>query len=291
VTFPEASARAAILTAALALGGPAAAPAQDGQTSPQTPARPAETAATAAAEDAAMAADGAFIWYVGSGDVAGDAEDWFVSDFAIERESFRTRWSRQAVRIIDDALVLPLLPAPEDDAKDFIGSEVQRRPRTHYGRYEVVMTAARGEGVISSFFTYTGPFFGDPHDEIDFEFLGRDTTKVWLNRFVDGESLPGRWIDLGFDAAEGPHLYAFEWSPEEIVWFVEGRELLRISADETAIPSRPSKLYINIWAGNEGQRGWSGMAPDDQTAQARYYCMSYRPLGAETRQCSDRDAP
>ena len=41
---------------------------------------------------------------------------------------------------------------------------------TGYGRYEVVMTAAKGNGIISSFFTYTGPYFGDPHDEIDFEF-------------------------------------------------------------------------------------------------------------------------
>jgi beta-glucanase (GH16 family) len=275
VTFRGASARAAVLTAAIVMGG--STPAQDTQTSPDV--------------SQYMSEDSAFIWYVGSGDVAGDADDWFVSDFAIQKESFRTRWSRQAVRIIDGALVLPLLPAPEDDAKDFIGSEVQRRQRTLYGRYEVEMTAARGEGVISSFFTYTGPYFGDPHDEIDFEFLGRDTTKVWVNRFVDGENLPGQWIDLGFDAAEGPHLYAFEWSPEEIVWFAEGRELLRISADEMAIPSRPSKIYINIWAGNQWQRGWSGMAPDDQMAQARYYCLSYQPLGAETRQCSDRDAP
>src|SRR6056297_2922029 len=96
---------------------------------------------------------------------------------------------------------------PERCEQDFVGAEVQRSRRTHFGHYEVVMRAARGHGVISSFFTYTGPYFGDPHEEIDFEFLGRDPTKVWLNRFYDGEKLPGQWIELGFDASEAPHLY------------------------------------------------------------------------------------
>lgn len=244
-----------------------------------------------AAEGSESSENTAFIWHVGIAEAARDEAEWFVANFAIRKPSFRTRWSRRAVHIIDDALVLPLRPAPEEDAKDFIGGEIQRRQRTHYGRYEVVMTAARGEGVISSFFTYTGPYFGDPHDEIDFEFLGRDTTKVWLNRFVDGERLPGQWIDLGFDAAEGSHLYAFEWTPEGIVWFADGRELLRISAEETAIPNTPSKVYINIWAGGEGQRQWSGTAPDNQMAQARYYCLSFQPIGTETAQCSERAAP
>ncbi|QBR38579.1 glycosyl hydrolase family protein (plasmid) [Leisingera sp. NJS201] len=218
-----------------------------------------------------------------------DSGGWYISDFSVKKPSFRTGWSRTAVETgpEDGAVLLSLAPAPPETGKDFQGGELQWRQATRYGRYEVVMTAARGEGVISSFFTYTGPYFDDPHNEIDFEFLGRDTTKAWVNRFTDGKKLPGQWIGLGFDAAAGPHVYAFEWTEDSLAWFADGKELLRITGKEAEIPSRPQKIYLNIWGGAEAQRDWSGFAPNGIRAVARYYCVSYRPLGALGQQCSD----
>lgn len=217
-----------------------------------------------------------------------NTQDWYVSNFAIRRDRFRTAWKRRSVmRDADGAVSLWLVPAPVEDAKDFFGAELQRARRTHFGRYEVVMTPAEGHGVISSMFTYTGPYFGDPHEEIDFEFLGRDTTKVWLNRFVDGQKLPGRWVDLGFDAARAPHLYRLDWLPDRLIWSVDGRELLRVTASEAAIPQIPQRIYLNIWGGGPGQEKWSGEAPADTRARARYYCLSYRPPGSDAPMCSD----
>ncbi len=221
-----------------------------------------------------------------------DKETWYLSEYAMQRESFRAAWKRSAIsRAPDGGVNLSLVPAPAEARKDFFGAEIQRSKRTHFGRYEVVMTAARGEGVISSFFTYTGPYFDDAHDEIDFEFLGRDTTKVWLNRFVDGQKLPGRWVELGFDAADGPHLYTLDWLPDRLVWSVDGRELMRVTSKETAIPQTAQRIYINVWAGGPGQQSWSGNAPDGMRAQAQYYCISYRPPGSEAPMCSEETAP
>src|SRR6056297_3610597 len=186
--------------------------------------------------------EGAFISFMGDID---DQQSWHLSNFAIQNESFRTAWARRAIVADPEGGVrLTIAPAPDGADKDFVGAEVQRSRRTHFGHYEVVMRAARGHGVISSFFTYTGPYFGDPHEEIDFEFLGRDPTKVWLNRFYDGEKLPGQWIELGFDASEAPHLYAFDWLPDRIVWYADGEEIFRVTADERGIPSTPGKIYI-----------------------------------------------
>lgn len=243
------------------------------------------------ASSAAQAQDptAGFIWFRGVTEADGFRQgDWFTSNFTVKRPSFRTAWRRENLDVADNGEIhLRLNPAEPNDGKDFRGAELQRTQKTHYGRYEVVMTAARGEGVISAFFTYTGPHFKEPHDEIDFEFLGRDTTKVWVTRFADGARLPGQWIDLGFDAAEGPHLYAFEWLEDEIVWYADGRELLRVSAQDTTLPVTPGRVYISIWGGGEQQRNWSGVAPADTVAVAKYQCMSYRPVGASNRQCSD----
>lgn len=243
----------------------------------------------ALATTAGAAPDGAFVSHM---DDLGDGTAWRVSNFDIGSDTFRTAWRKSSVtRDPNNGVSLALVPAPTEADKDFFGAEVQRNQRTHFGYYEVVMTAARGEGVISSFFTYTGPFFGDPHDEIDIEFLGRDTTKVWLNRFVAGERLPGQWLDLGFDAADGPHLYSFEWLPDRVVWSVDGRELLHVTSRETAIPQIPQRIYLNIWAGGSGQRTWSGEAPEDMRSEARYYCVSYRPPGSDAPMCSSDEMP
>lgn len=221
-------------------------------------------------------------------DDLGDTNLWYRAEFARKQPSFRTAWKRSSItRNADGSVALSLIPAPEEAEKDFFGAEVQRTRRTHFGRYEVVMKAAKGNGVISSFFTYTGPYFGDAHDEIDFEFLGKDTTKVWLNRFVDGQKLPGRLVDLGFDAADAPHLYTLDWLPDRIVWSIDGREFLTVTSAETAIPQIPQRIYLNIWGGAEGQKYWSGVAPDDTRTAAHYYCVSYRPLGAKDAMCSD----
>ena len=216
----------------------------------------------------------------------GRDEDWYVANFARAQEGFRTAWSQDRIRRDpeDGALVLEIEPTEPGHAKDFYGSQVQWNDQTHFGRYEVVMQVAEGSGVISSLYTYTGPWYGDPHDEIDFEFLGRDPTKVWINRFADGQNLPGQWLDLGFDASAAPHTYAFDWQPDSITWYVDGREFYKITAPDYAIPQTPGKIFIDIWAGAEP--GWVGDTPADTKTSARYYCLSYRPTGSGAPTCS-----
>ncbi|MEO1459541.1 MAG: family 16 glycosylhydrolase [Pseudomonadota bacterium] len=226
------------------------------------------------------------------------SEDWYVSDFDQKRESVQTGWRPSQVHHTPPAapgeagtIRLTLVPAADTDAvteKPYIGAGLQLPGPYHYGRYEVVMQAARGAGVVSSFFTYTGPWYGDPHDEIDFEFLGQDTTKVWVTRFADGERLPGKWIDLGYDAAGEPRLYAFEWHPGRIVWYAGETEIFRVEASERTLPVTPGKLIINIWIGNEQQVGWLGRAEENTRAEAVYRCLSFRSFEDDGPQCSDR---
>ncbi|MEL6679718.1 MAG: family 16 glycosylhydrolase [Pseudomonadota bacterium] len=226
-------------------------------------------------------------------------DDWFLANFDIESRRFLTSWRQKQITQnppSDDwphggSLTLALEPrAPEAD-KPFYGAEVQRKGFLHYGRYEVVMTAAVGSGIVSSFFTYTGPHFGDPHDEIDIEFLGKDTRYIWLNRFVDGEGLhtthDDLTIPLDFNAAEEPRLYGFDWREDAIIWYLDGEEIHRVTSDEVTIPTTPGKLMINIWVGNPGQAGWTGPTPQNANGTATYYCMSYRPFDDDGEGCSE----
>lgn len=224
---------------------------------------------------------------------------WRAADFTMRAKWTATAWRDEQVLLLRDETAAPpfrhfvelsLRPNPRaalEGRKPFLGAELSRVGPFAYGRYEVLMQAARGSGLNSTFFTYTGPFFGDPHDEIDFEILGRDTTKVWLNLFRDGEKMGGVWADLGFDAAERPALYVFEWRPEGVTWYVDGQELLRAPASETAPPDTPGRLYVSLWAGSDRLQQWLGPTARDQTGVATYYCVSFRPFDAPGPQCSD----
>jgi len=229
-------------------------------------------------------------------DDSGFRDRWFIANFDQGGKGFLTTWRRKLVSVKLSSvpaqgggeLTLELKPANDGSEKPYMGAQLQRGKANHYGRYEVVMTAARGSGVVSAVFTYTGPYFKDPHDEVDLEILGKDTTKIWLNKFVDGEPMPGAWIDLGFDAAEGPNVFAYEWYEDSITWFANGKEIYRVTSETQRIPSHPSRLYFNLWAGNKRQAQWLGkVPPEGPNSQMSVYCVSYRPTGDIGQTCSE----
>tara|TARA_R110002096_G_scaffold16898_9_gene57964 strand:+ start:86783 stop:87790 length:1008 start_codon:yes stop_codon:yes gene_type:complete len=123
-----------------------------------------------------------------------------------------------------------------------------------YGRFETELKAAKGSGLITAFFLYRF----DPWQEIDFEILGKDTTKVLINVFFNpGE--PGDLynyglrgtpvlVDLGFDASLDFHTYAIEWEPDQIRWFVDDRLIhVRHNGGPTPIPHLPMRFHANLW--------------------------------------------
>ncbi|MBE7438222.1 MAG: family 16 glycosylhydrolase [Spirochaetales bacterium] len=129
-------------------------------------------------------------------------------------------------------------------------------PEAHflYGRFETVMKPIKVSGVVSALFLYRF----DPWQEIDMEFVGRDTTRILLNVYYNPGN-PGDLynygyrgtpvlVDLGFDAADDFHRYAIEWDPEEIRWFVDDRLIHRRRAGyPTPIPHLPMRFFLNTW--------------------------------------------
>ena len=121
-----------------------------------------------------------------------------------------------------------------------------------YGLYEVSMKAIKNPGVVSSFFTYTGPSDDNPWDEIDIEFLGKDTTQVQFNYYTNGQGGHEYLYDLGFDASEEFHEYGFEWKEDSITWYVDGEPVYTATEN---LPVTESKIMMNAWNG-KGVDGW-----------------------------------
>ena len=189
---------------------------------------------------------------------------------------FNVTWRKQNVTFEDGKMQLIIdKDATPANGVPYSGGEFRSKDFYGYGRYEVSMKAIRNEGVASSFFTYTGPSDNNPWDEIDIEILGKDTTKVQFNYFTDSKGEHEYMHDLGFDASEDFHTYAFEWHEDKIIWFVDGVEVH--SASES-IPVTKGKIMMNAWCG-VGVDGWLKAFDDTKVPLiAEYQGIKFTPF-------------
>lgn len=194
-------------------------------------------------------------------------------------------WLRENIVRLGGHLGL-MIHAGRDGARPTM-AELKTRKRYGYGRYEVIMKPSGEPGTVSAFFTYTGPWSGNPHDEVDIEFTGQRPRQIEFNYFKNGRTGAHDRINLGFDASERLNLYAFEWREDEIVWFVNGIERYRTPAGRKDIPTQPGQLFISAWTGTKKMEVWTGTPDFGESAQAEYACLSFAPLGDESYSCTD----
>ena len=149
------------------------------------------------------------------------------------------------------------------DADTYYGSELKTLSVDGLfgaGYFSTVMKPSNVTGTASTFFLY----IDDPHDEIDIEFLGKDTTKVQFNYFTNGVGGNEYLYDLGFDASEEFHTYGFYWDISRIIWYVDEVPVYQRNVN---IPSHDMRIYMNFWNGNQEDAGityWMGKIDDDK---------------------------
>ncbi|MBE5967287.1 MAG: glycosyl hydrolase family protein [Lachnospiraceae bacterium] len=184
---------------------------------------------------------------------------------------FNCTWRRDNVSFQSGKMVLKIDRDKAGSATPYSGGEYRTKSFFHYGKYEVRMKPIKNDGVVSSFFTYTGPVDGNPWDEIDIEFLGKDTTKVQFNYFINGVGGHEYIYNLGFVASQDFHTYGFEWLPGSITWFVDGRAVYTATQQ---IPSTPGKIMMNVWPGT-GVDNWLKPYNGRTPLQAEYDWIKY----------------
>lgn len=152
----------------------------------------------------------------------------------------------------------------------YAGGEYRSYGSYSFGYYSVSMKPAKCSGTVSSFFTYTN----HPRwDEIDIEFLGKDTTKVQFNYFTGGVGNHEHLFDLGFDASEDFHEYGFYWQSDSIIWYVDGKAVYKATEN---IPQYAGKIMTNVWNGT-GVDYWLGAFDDSKLPiTAQYQWIGYK---------------
>lgn len=212
---------------------------------------------------------------------APDASVLFESDGWSNGDVFNVVWKSHNVHYENGIMRLGITEEKANawlnDAEvefNYTAGEARTENYYHYGDYEVSMKPSANVGTASTFFVCTGPYdlkdgVPNAHDEIDIEFLGKDTTHVQFNFFVNGVGGNEYMYDLGFDAAEEFHTYGFRWLPDSITWFVDGEPVYKVTTDKSAeegknlrvvdvLPQTAGRMLANYWCGNERAWGWMG---------------------------------
>jgi beta-glucanase (GH16 family) len=202
-----------------------------------------------------------------------DASKWNSSDGYSNGSMFNCTWRASQVSLNDGILSLTLERDSISSSPPYKSGEFRSKGFYGYGAYEAKMKPVKNEGVVTSFFTYTGPSDKKPWDEIDIEFLGKDTTKVQLNWFKNGKGNHEHLVNLGFDASESFHEYGFEWRKGGIKFFVDGNQVYQAKSD---IPENPGRIMINLWPG-KGVDAWLKPFNGNTPLRADYSDIKFTP--------------
>ena len=168
-------------------------------------------------------------------------------------------------------------------SKMYHSGELWSRNTVTYGKFDVVMKPASGDGIISSFFLFKEiPYPQHPWREIDIEVLGSKPNEILTNLIVDHKDRVGNteYHPLNVNLSKGFHTYTIEWTPNSIEWYINGR-LIRSANPEIVKDFRGQKLTyrFNLWSTH--LENWAGefkdhVLPVEHTIQSITY-SSYTP--------------
>lgn len=138
-------------------------------------------------------------------------------------------------------------------AKSGDSPKIQSEFYIFWGRASCIMKAAKGRGIVSSFILQS-----EDLDEIDWEFLGGNTTHVMTNYFGKGNTTDftrGKEYPTA-NPMEDFHNYTIEWTKERIEWWMDGKLLRTLKADEAPMggkeyPQTPMTVRLGAWAGGD----------------------------------------
>ena len=122
-----------------------------------------------------------------------------------------------------------------------------------YGYFEVGAKLPAGRGLWPAFWLVGDGDYGN--HEIDvFEVLGQDPGRIYQT--IHGPFGSEGTSHYGVDTSDGFHTYGLEWTPEDIVWYVDGTESFR----QSNFSDVPMYVLLNLAVG-----GWAGK-PNAATA-------------------------
>ena len=141
-----------------------------------------------------------------------------------------------------------------------------------YGYFEARLKVPAGQGMWPAFWLL-GQVGAPGVNEIDIhEILGNQPSKVYMTVHWGTDYAAGHKSDgsdwTGPDFSADFHVFGLEWSPDAIIWTIDGVERKRHTGD--GVPQVPMYVILNLAIGGQ----WPG-APDATTPFPGLYQIDY----------------
>lgn len=210
-----------------------------------------------------------------------DAERWKTAEHSFKENG--GQFSASQVRIEDGYLRLSVASSegPTADGKSYLAAEIRTLDTFRYGRFETRARFARGSGLVNTFLTlydyWEDPVtFPEDWNEIHVRVLGVQEEKVWFNAIYWGDDKSEKSQPLELPTSFKPelsfHEYAFEWAPERISYFLDGRLVHQATGTEQKMV-RDQKLMLSLWPveATEDLTAWAGQFQAPEGLVAAYF--------------------
>ena len=140
-----------------------------------------------------------------------------------------------------------------------------------YGRFEIRCRVPAGNGFWPAFWLLPDPRGWPPEIDV-MEILGENPSEVHLTHhwLVSAEEETTDQNGTGWtgpDFSEDFHIFSVDWSPEAIIWKVDGVERFRSKKE---IPHQPMYMLVNLALG-----GTWPVPPDETTPFPAYFDVDY----------------
>ncbi|MCK9279690.1 MAG: family 16 glycosylhydrolase [Melioribacteraceae bacterium] len=156
--------------------------------------------------------------------------------------------------------------------KKYWSGEVRTFDSILYGRIEIRMRTAEASGVTTTLFTYNTK--SSTYNEIDIEVMGFRNTEAEFTSFTPDQKGVNHRQVLNFNPHSAFHIYAIEWTPTYVSWWVDGFEIYRDSAERIQTLNLPQAIMMNFWIPNSVE--WAGaFSPSALPLYAYYDWIKY----------------
>ncbi|KAF8474011.1 glycoside hydrolase family 16 protein [Kalaharituber pfeilii] len=248
-------------------------------------------------------------------------QDWVLQDWKVDKNASRGPYGRETkpenavsnpakdLNISDEGvngrqagLELYVRKVQEGDEYVSVVEADSYRSDMMYGSFRAGLKTTGLNGTCGAFFWYL-----NDTQEIDMEFLSsqfNDTTSpvnlvlhsvLSLENGGDASGTPTfKVIQLPFEADKGVHEYRFDWQPDKVTFYADGKWIADMT-DKRYIPSAPGKIVISHWS--NGHPHWSAGPPEEDAIMLVQYVKAYFNTTSEQRakdhaeRCIDPTAP
>lgn len=154
-------------------------------------------------------------------------------------------------------------------AEGTVGTLLASTHYVWYGKICAKATTAQGPGVVTAFI-----LMSDVKDEIDFEWIGVDTSHVQSNFYSQGVTVYTNGKNLtvpGGNTVQNMHEYCIDWKEDTLTWSIDGNDLRTLNRKDTwnstsgrfDYPQTPSRIMLSLWPAGlpsnaKGTIEWAG---------------------------------